>query len=69
MIKPFDNNQENVRMMKLIQKISGTFRTTMGADLFCSILRSIYPQCGNGHYMLDAIQDALIGDPFIPSAV
>jgi len=34
----------------------------------CSVVfAGIYLQCGNGRYMLDAIQDALRGDLFIPS--
>jgi transposase len=67
---PFDNNQaeRDVRMMKLRQKISGTFRTAGGADVFCSIRGYISTVRKNGRRMLDAIQDALRGDPFIPSA-
>ena len=54
-------------LMKLRQNISGTFRTTVGADVFCSIRGYISTVRKNGHHVLDTIQDALRGDPFIPS--
>jgi len=67
MIKPFDNNraERDVRRMKLMQKISGTLRTAVGADVSCSILLGTHLQRGSGRPP-DAIQDALKGDPFIP---
>ena len=66
---PFENNQaeRDVRMMKVQQKISGTFRSNQGADSFCRIRGYISSVKKKKLSVIDAIQDALIGKPFIPN--
>jgi len=65
---PFDNNQgeRDIRMIKLQQKISGTFRTTKGASSFCRIRAYISTARKNGINVFKAINDAIRGQPFIP---
>lgn len=67
---PFDNNQgeRDIRMIKLKQKISGTFRTDQGAKAFCRIRGYISTARKNGINVCDAIHDAIRGQPFIPTA-
>ena len=65
---PFDNNQaeRDLRMMKVQQKISGTFRTAAGAHRFCrwrGYLSSLQKQ---GQRLLDAITRTLQGAPPLP---
>ena len=66
---PFDNNlaERAVRMIKVKQKISGTFRTRIGAEVFCDIRSYISTVRKQGGTVIQAIHDALLGRPFIPT--
>ncbi len=65
---PFDNNQaeRDVRMTKVQQKISGTFRSTQGAESFCRIRGYISTAKKNMISVIDAIRDVFNGNPFVP---
>jgi len=66
---PFENNQaeRDVRMMKVQQKISGTFRSSHGADMFCRIRGYISTVKKNKMSVIDAIMDVFSGKAFIPN--
>ena len=67
---PFDNSQaeRDIRMMKVQQKISGTFRSVDGAKTFCRIRGYISTARKNSLSVIDAIQAAFEGNPFIVPA-
>jgi transposase len=65
---PFDNNQaeRDVRMVKLQIKISGCWRTTTGAANWLRIRSYISTVIKNRLGVLQAIRDALTGNPWLP---
>ena len=65
---PFDNNQaeRDVRMMKVEQKISGTFRSFQGARSFCRIREYISNVKKNKLSVIDAIGAVFDRKPFVP---
>jgi len=66
---PFDNNQSerDLRMMKLRQKISGTFRSFQALVNFCRIRGYVSTARKNGVNALDALQRVFTGNPFVPA--
>nr|WP_036716603.1 IS66 family transposase [Paenibacillus darwinianus] len=64
---PFDNNQaeRDVRMVKVQQKISGTFRSEQGAKVFFRIRSYISTAKKQAHSIIDAIEQAIRGKPFM----
>jgi transposase len=66
---PFDNNQSerDLRMMKLRQKISGTFRSFDALVNFCRIRGYVSTARKNGLNALDALQRVFLGNPFVPA--
>ena len=67
---PFDNNlaESDLRMMKLRQKISGTFRSSDAIVDFCRIRGYVSTARKNGINALDALRRVFMGAPFVPAA-
>jgi hypothetical protein len=55
-------------MAKVRQKISGTFRSVHGAEIFCRIRSYISTLKKQGLPVFEYIQKAFQGDAFIPQA-
>jgi len=67
---PFTNNlaERDIRMVKVQQKISGTFRSDEGASNFCRVRGYISTVKKNGGSVLMAIRGVFGGEPFLPPA-
>jgi len=65
---PFGNNQaeQDTRMVKLQQKISGCWRTSEGAERFLRLRSYISTARKHGHDTLQVIGQLTAGRPWLP---
>jgi transposase len=68
-IVPFDNNlaEQDIRMMKVQQKIAGCFRTPEGATIFCRLRSYLSTMRKQGIHLLTALHHVFLGSPLLPS--
>ena len=66
---PFDNNQaeRDLRMLKVQQKISGTFRDACGADACCRIRGYVATLRKQARHILAALVATFLGLPPLPT--
>ncbi|MGH2840355.1 MAG: IS66 family transposase [Solirubrobacteraceae bacterium] len=66
---PFGNNQaeQDIRMVKLQQKISGCWRTTQGAERFMAVRSYISTARKNGLEALNVLGQLAAGRPWLPA--
>jgi transposase len=67
---PFDNNlaERDLRMIKLQQKISGSWRTITGAEIFLALRSYLSTTRKNNHPTVDAITALAAHAPWLPAA-
>ena len=66
---PFDNNlvERDIRMIKIQQKISGSWRTTAGADRFLALRAYLSTTRKQGRDTLDALARLARHNPWLPA--
>jgi transposase len=66
---PFDNNQaeRDLRLLKLQQKVSGSFRSDRGADAFARLRGYLSTLRKQGVALLAALETVLAGQPLYPA--
>lgn len=65
--RPTENQAEqDIRMIKVRQKISGGFRTLLGAQVFARIRGYLSTCRKQGHNLLEALRQAVLGHPLLP---
>jgi len=66
---PFDNNQaeRDLRMLKVKQKISGCFRTSLGAEEFCRLRSYVSTMKKQGYGIKEAIKSVFAGETILPT--
>lgn len=66
---PFDNNQaeRDLRMLKVQQKVSGSFRSARGATAFARLRGYLSTLRKQGHALLAALEALFAGQPLYPA--
>lgn len=66
---PFDQNlaEQDIRMVNVQQKVSGSFRRTQGAVFFCRMRGDISTLRKQGLHVFSALEATLRGQPLFPS--
>ncbi|MDG4787670.1 IS66 family transposase [Micromonospora sp. WMMD1102] len=67
---PFDNNaaEQQIRMVKIRQKVSGSLRTLDGAQQFALIRSYLATTTAHGRNIMNALTELIAGRPWLPTA-